>query len=537
MRIRWAALALCAACASYRLLPLPAGPGPMPVRYEKSRLFFHSQEEDGALARVFAGPRAVLATVAAPEHGVFASADGGATWAFSSLPLFDAVLFGGRSIFAVSGNRVFHSEDRGESWQGAEPGEGAVEALALGPEGALYAGGRGKLYSSADGGRTFRALAPQIPARNWRVRSIVAAPFGLFVSVRGDPTDPRPPQARLQALLGYASTEAVTALALVDSRDSSPRTYQWGTLGDGAYVSVDGGATFRKTGLMLDVSLVLHEGVLYGVAADTLLQAAALIRRHPDLAAAAERHLNGDRGAASTLREACAYPGREELVAGPLASAPVFRTADFGATWSRVLDPPISLLVALREGVERNGWEASAAPAQGRGRGGGRPPPPQHQRSGGRHGGRPAAEGQGEAARPGIPFPRVMLALVDPARLLAHFNSGLQLSGVSNGDAYAPTQAYWDALLAAAAAESEAEGEISLGPGLPDFPQGAAFEILRLDEGGKLRPVPADPPRAPPGIMAYPQSIAGARGQDFLVLAGTSRRGQSWRGGWRLGAP
>jgi hypothetical protein len=532
-----AAAALCAACASYRLLPLPAGPGPMPVRYEKSRLFFHSQEEDGALARVFAGPSPILATVAAPEQGVFSSADGGATWAYSPAPPFDAVLFGGRSIFAVAGGHVLHSEDQGASWEGGGPGE-AVEALALGPAGTLYAAGRGKLYASADGGRTFRALAPQLPAKSWRVRSIVAAPAGLFLSVHGDPMDPRPPQARLQALLGYASTEAVTALALVDSRDTSARTIQWGTAGDGAYLSVDGGATFRKTGLMLDAWLVAHDGALYAVAADPVLQAAGLIRRYPDLAAAAERHLNGDRGAAATLREACAFPGRKELVAGPIASAPIFRSTDSGATWARVLDPPLPLVLALREGVERSAWEAPPAPAPRRQQGGGsRPPPPDHQRAGGRHGGRAPAQGQEAGGRAGVAFPLVMLALVDPARLLAHYNSGLQLSGVSNGDAYLPTQPYWEALLAAAAAESEAEGEISLGPGLPDFPQGAAFEILRLDAAGELRPVAADLPRAPPGIVAYPESMASAGGQDFFVLAGRGRRGQSWRGGWRTGPP
>ena len=59
-------LALCSGCASYHLLPLPAGPGPMPVRYEKTRLFFRSVEQDGALARVFAGPSAI----SSPRNGL-----------------------------------------------------------------------------------------------------------------------------------------------------------------------------------------------------------------------------------------------------------------------------------------------------------------------------------------------------------------------------------------------------------------------------------------------------------------------------------
>jgi hypothetical protein len=130
-----------------------------------------------------------------------------------------------------------------------------------------------------------------------------------------------------------------------------------------------------------------------------------------------------------------------------------------------------------------------------------------------------------------------MLSFVDPARLLAHYNSGLQLTGISGRYAYAPTRAYWDALVAAMAAESEAEGEISLGPGLPDFPQGAAFELLRSEDHRTWSQIAAEPPPAPRGIMAYPESIAGAKGQAFLVFAGRSRRGESWRGGWRVAAP
>jgi hypothetical protein len=529
-----ASLALCAACVSYRLLPLPADPGTMPVRYEKTRLFFRSVEEHGALSRVFAGPSAILATVAQPEHGVFASSDGGATWVFSRTPLFDAVLFGGRRIFALASGQVLHSEDEGRSWEGGPPGDEPVDALALGPEGALYAGGRGRLYASADGGRTFRPLAPQLPAKNWRVRSIAAVPGALFLSVRGDPAEPQTPQARFQALLGYASAEAVSALELADSRDALPRTFQWGTPGDGVYLSRDGGATFRKTGLMLDARLLPHGGALYAVAADPLLQAAALVRRYPDLATAAERHLNGDRAVGSALRSACAFPGRDQLLGGPIASAPIFRTTDSGATWSRVIDPPASLVLTLREEAEREAWEPPAAPAQQRAAT--RPLPSESPRAGGRPG-RNLPPGQRAGPPSRTASAQTMLSFVDPARLLAHFNSGLQLTGVSNGFAYAPTEAYWEALLAAVAAESEAEGEISLGPGLPDFREGAAFEILRPDGGGGLRRVAADPPRAPPGIVAYPESIAGAGGQALFVLAGRGRRGQTWRGGWRVATP
>jgi hypothetical protein len=526
------ALAACAGCASYRLLPLPSAPGAMPVRYEKSRLFFHSVEEDGALSRVFAGPTAILATVARPERGVFASSDGGASWAFSAAPPFDAVLFGGRRIFALAAGRVLHSEDDGRHWEGGAPADEAVEALALGAEGALYAAGRGRLYASADGGQTFRALAPQLPAKNWRARSLVAAPDGLFLSIRGDPAEPQIPQARFQALLEYGSAEAVSALALVDSLEATPRTWQWGTPGDGVYLSRDGGATFRKTGLMLDARLAAHGGALYAVAADPLLQAAGLVRRHPDLAAASERHLNGDRASAATLRAACPYPGRDQLLAGPIASAPIFRSSDAGANWARVIDPQPALLVALREVVEREAWEpptpSAARPQRATMRGA-----PQRPRGGsGREGQQAQNAGPARTASA-----QTMLSFVDPARLLAHFNSGLQLTGVSRGFAYVPTEEYWNALLASLAAESEAEGEISLGPGLADFPKGAAFQVLRSKADASWERLDDLPPRAPPGIVAYPESIAGAGGQVFFVLAGRGRRGEAWRTGWRLAAP
>src|SRR3954454_6426106 len=125
-----------------------------------------------------------------------------------------------------------------------------------------------------------------------------------------------------------------------------------------------------------------------------------------------------------------------------------------------------------------------------------------------------------------------MLSFVDPARLLAHFNSGIWLSGISGGVAYVPTEAYWDALVAALAAESEAEGEISFGPGLPNFPAGASFEVLRSAGGAaQWAALPAQAPAVPRGIVAYPEWIAGADGQVLLVLAGRSRSGDAWRGG------
>ncbi len=493
----------------------------MPVRYERTRLLlFHSVQEDGALDRVFSGPSAVLATIAEPERGVFASPDSGATWTFARAPRLDEVLFRPPLILARSGNRVLRTADDGATWHAVAPADEALETLALGPGGTLYAGGRGHVFVSADGGATFRALAPNLPAKNWRVRSIVAARDALFVSVRGDPQEARDLRQRFAALLEYTSDEAVAALTLVDAREGAPRTVQWGTPGDGVYVSRDGGASFAKPGLLLDAGITERDGALFAVAADPLLQAAGWIRYSPDLATCAERQMRGDRAVAAALRGALSYPGREQILAGPFAATPIFRSDDRGATWARVAEPPLALLIALREAVEP--WEPPETPQQEQEqRAAVRPPP-----------------GRGPRGPPGrSASPRTMLSFVDPARLLAHYNSGLRLGGVAGRVAYVPTQAYWEALVAAIAAESEAEGEISLGPGLPDFRGGDAFEVLRSPDGRSWEPVRAQAPRGPAGLVVYPESVAASPGQAFFVLFGRGRRGQSFRTGWRIFLP
>ncbi len=125
---------------------------------------------------------------------------------------------------------MLHSDDDGSSFQGA-PTDDPIEALALGPEGILYAVGRGRLHVSPDGGRTFRTLAPRIPVKDFRARSMVALPGAILVSVRGQPAEPQRPSDRFAALLAYTSGEAVSALALVDSRETKPGSVRWGPQG------------------------------------------------------------------------------------------------------------------------------------------------------------------------------------------------------------------------------------------------------------------------------------------------------------------
>jgi hypothetical protein len=531
---------LCAACASYRVLPPPPLAGevaPIPVRYEKTKaLFFKSDGDDGAIGRVYSdGGRVVIATVLRPETGLFASGDGGASWTFVPGGFdFREVIFGRDRIWARGATRVFRSVDEGRTWASAEVvGSGdSLDALALGADGALYTGGRGHLYASEDGGQTWRPMSLQLPpGAVWRARSIVPDPLHahiLYVSIRSEPKGEL--LTRFKALLDLSSDESVAAFKLVDSHPGSPQGYSWGEGVDGVYVTQDGGALWKRTGLALDAWLALDGGALWAAAAEPILQGAALIRRYPDLAGAADRQMKAAGGVSpAVLHEACPYPGRDRLLAGPLAGALAFRSADGGATWTKLDDLPLPAALALRKSVGDLGTQylsPTAAPA----------PPPAHQgqrqpnrdlrlatpgfaqtRTGGARGlpRHPPGE-QGQAGPQRVLSADILLTFVDPIRLVARFNGGLPLSGVAGGAAYAATEAYWNALVDALAAESQEEGEISLGPGRPKWTGGAAYGLWRTS-GDAWVPVPGEPPPVFPQSIAPGIFLVGGNGRAWAI--------------------
>jgi hypothetical protein len=230
------------------------------------------------------------------------------------------------------------------------------------------------------------------------------------------------------------------------------------------------------------------------------------------------------------LRTALPYPGREALLEGPLADALVLHSTDGGASWARMEKPPLPLALALRAAVEKGGQDvAHAAPPP--------PAPPPQQRGRPDDGSRPKSDliapfAQGMGGRRGAPrsqpvpggpqgptpralSPDMLLAFVDPQRLLARFNGAAPLSGVSGGVAFAPPQASWDALVATLVAESESEHEISLGPAQT---AGAVFELLRSTDSGATWAAGPLPPGSP-------QSIASGAGAVFVVR----RDGRAWR--------
>src|SRR5205823_3105873 len=137
---------------------------------------------------------------------------------------------------------------------------------------------------------------------------------------------------------------------------------------------------------------------------------------------------------------------------------------------------------------------APVGPSSGRGGGRGRGS------RGGGGGGAPSGMRRGGGR---MFSPETLLSLLDPVRLLAHFNAGLPLAGAAQagGEMYAhvPTAAYWDLLAAAMASASDSEGEISLGPGWARPEPGLAmFELLRSSDRGAtwsaLSPIPASAP-------------------------------------------
>src|SRR3989442_1538646 len=191
-----------------------------------------------------------------------------------------------------------------------------------------------------------------------------------------------------------------------------------------------------------------------------------------------------------------------------------------------------SRTTAARSGSGRRWPSTNRPPPANQGREGPPPVPPRPDRGGGRAGGAPGSEGGrggrrgGRRAAPsGQPPPQqvqrgprtvppeTFFTLLDPLRLLARFNSGRALTGIA-GDkvlhAYAPTEQFWNSLVDAMVAESDAEGEIALSPGrrgLDSAPE-VAFELLFSTDGGaswsELTPPRFDASLRVRGILAYP---------------------------------
>jgi len=579
------AIAASAGCASVHALPAaPPGPGasPLPLKLEYARLgVFTSVHDDVQIERVFASPvdpRVLLVTAVEPRGGVFATSDGGLSWSFAELDLLDDnevipasdgsgarlfrdVLFDpadARRIFARTQRALLRSEDGGATWTACSLGTGAVpiDSAALAGRSLLVASGN-SLYSSEDAGKSFSRRPIRVegmPEDNRvRVRSIAV-----------DPDDPRRVVLALHAIddgidvarrigsaLDGTSDLGLAALALVDSQDPRPQRFSLGSGPSSVLVSTDGGVEWERTGLALDAWLVARRGVIYALAASPLLEAATLARLQPALAQAVRQQTGGVRIDVSTVSAAFVYPGRERLLLGPLATAPLFRSTDGGISWTRVPKRDLSRLVALRASIDRQraAWvdpPVSTAPARSRGPGGG------GRGGGGRMRGRGGRGGGGGPARQAQPRARegsaeTTLAYLDPVRLLSRYNERRPLSGVASAGAGAvvawiPAEAQWSRLADAAVAASDVAGEISLGPGYPgkDLPPRDPFELLRCADGASCEPLgpsasdfavsPENGRRPPP----YPEAIANAGGELIVVFDSFDRERRFVRSAWRF---
>src|SRR5260370_29779381 len=199
--MRFAFLMALTDCATYGVVPpapLAAGVRPIGLRTEKSGLWLSAAGEDGAVGRVFAEGAAALATVAGPEKGVLAWAEGGGPWTFAAGPYdFREVIFAGGHIYARGAARIWHSEDGGGSWASSPvvSSDDRLDTMALGAGGVLYTAGRSQLYLSADGARTWKALSLQLPPQPaWRARGTRPGPpppRGVYLSPRSEPPGDR----------------------------------------------------------------------------------------------------------------------------------------------------------------------------------------------------------------------------------------------------------------------------------------------------------------------------------------------------------
>jgi len=580
----YAACAL-AGCASVRALPAPPPPpgaSPLPLKLESTRLgIFSSVQDQVAIERVFvdpADPRVLLVTATDPRGGVFATSDGGLTWSFAELDLVDEgdlvaasdgsaarlfrdVIFDPadpRRIFARTQRALLRSGDGGANWTAcALEHDRAVpiDTFAVAGASLLVASGR-YLYSSEDGGQTFTRRVIQVEGvqedNRVRVRSIAVDPANpLHVAISLNAVNEGIDLARrIGSAIDGTSDVGLAAQSLVESSDPRPQRFSLGSGPSGVLISTDGGIEWQRTGLALDAWLVARRGVLYALAASPVLEAAMLAQKQPALATAVRDELRGLHIDVNTVRGAFAFPGRERLLLGPLATAPLFRSTDGGIGWVRVFDKEAEGLVALRASIDRQraAWAdppVTAAPVpQRRGGGGGGRGRGRGGRGGGGGGGGAPRQ---DRARPGSA--EATLAYLDPVRLLSLYNEHRPLSGLSSGGgalfAWVPSEAQWSRLADEALTSTDVAGEISLGPGYPpkDPPQSQPFELLRSsDEGATWEPGGpaatefASPPRNTTGRHPpppYPASVVSAEGELIVVVAGLDEGHHVRRSGWR----
>ncbi len=581
-----ALLAATCACASYRYLPLAPGavsslpPTETPLDYDKSNfLLFHKQLDDSLTEKVFVtSGGTLLAATVWPEGGLLASSDFGASWSsFTSLARdpaneprvireLQADPRDPQRLYARAYNGLLASRDGGKSWQLLKPGRRRpVLALSINAEGAVFAAQDDSVYRSDDGGETFLPLPLVLPqgAPNpdnddsrpdpARVRSVLADPAHpktVFVSIEPQPFT-ETFQRRLVGMFEHTTQEGELAHAFFKLPGGQPISKtQFGDPRAGIYVTHDGGHVWEKTGLGVDAWLVAQGGAIYAVPAEPLIRAAGFEQTAPGLASAISAQLHENSFDPEVLRGACRYPGDAAAVASPPPS-PIFRSDDEGRTWSRVGEPGLPLLLALRVAIDaqqsgREPWpkrifktamqqELDNHEKQMKTNIG----PDQPTDTNGRN--RFGLKNRPRASETEVPADMTgpLLSLLEPAGILSFAGPGRPLTGVTKVSdteiwAYEPTDAYWNQLADAVIRATKRQSELSLGNGNEPPSSGPGFQLLHSTDGGVTWT------RAPfsldrfgiltaRGISPYPSSIAATSNEAIVVLAGHDSAGGPWR--------
>jgi photosystem II stability/assembly factor-like uncharacterized protein len=126
--------------------------------------------------------------------GLFASADGGYSWRGAgpnrSVNALDLVVHGREGLYVMADTDVYHSDDRGRTWERVGVGSGA-NAIAVARNGTMYAamGGRGIWKKPPDG--PLRGLAGPPPDSDVDVQVAPTNPREVFVTgeIGGDDSD------------------------------------------------------------------------------------------------------------------------------------------------------------------------------------------------------------------------------------------------------------------------------------------------------------------------------------------------------------
>ncbi len=302
-----------------------------------------------ALAVDPADPHRLYAAL--PEHGVYRSTDGGATWAAltQGLPTHGAatalvaVPGAGNAVYAAfEGSGIFRSTDGGDHWQRVSRGGlgGAkVIDLVAGPPSTLYAvtetgapSGHG-LLRSTDGGAHWRPAGQGLPAD---FLALAADPHGTAVYA-GSVTAGvlRSEDAGATWAVSNHGLRALPASSVLADPKRPGIAYLTLFSETGLWKTGDGGASWRETGGLTGFPLLLaidpqHPATLY--LSDQSLQRSRNGGRAWETLGPPAKLLAVDPGQPAVLYRYLAFPQKVE------------RSTDGGKTWALDFTPPCALL-------------------------------------------------------------------------------------------------------------------------------------------------------------------------------------------------